>query len=196
MISKKIKQIRIQKGYSQEKLADKTGLSIRTIQRVENGETDPTGNTIIEISKALDVSVEQLLGRRKVEDRSYITSLHISALSFLLFPLLGIFIPLILWINQRDQIRGLTTNAKKLLSFQISWTILLFLGLSAYLVWWNYKVGSLIEISPSVISSIYIPFYLIVGGLYLYNIIITSYNIFMVSSGREIWYKPRIDFLS
>ncbi len=37
----RIKELRSRKGFSQEKLADETGLNIRTIQRIENGETEP-----------------------------------------------------------------------------------------------------------------------------------------------------------
>ena len=45
---------------AQEKLANKSGLSLRTIQRVENGETIPSGETLKRISAALDVTPNQL----------------------------------------------------------------------------------------------------------------------------------------
>lgn len=38
-LAQKIKSLRNRKGFSQEELAEKTGLSLRTIQRIENGET-------------------------------------------------------------------------------------------------------------------------------------------------------------
>lgn len=38
---KLIKELRIKKGMTQEELADKTEVSARTIQRIENGEVDP-----------------------------------------------------------------------------------------------------------------------------------------------------------
>ncbi|NGP77550.1 helix-turn-helix transcriptional regulator [Balneolaceae bacterium YR4-1] len=196
MISKEIKEVRIQKGYSQEKLAKKSDLSLRTIQRVENGETEPRGDTINRIAEALGVPANKLIGNQKVKDNSYLTSLHISALSFLLFPLLGILIPILLSTIQRDENWHLTVNAKKLLSFQITWNIVLFVGLLGYLSWWNYKVGTITVVSPSIVSSIYMPLYLLVGGLYLYNFIVVSFNIIQVSSGKEAWYKPRVNFMS
>ena len=41
----KIQELRKQKGMTQEDLADKTGLSVRTIQRIESGEVDPRSYT-------------------------------------------------------------------------------------------------------------------------------------------------------
>lgn len=195
MVAEKIKQIRTQKGFSQEELADKTNLSLRTIQRVENGKSDPRGNTLIRIADALNVTIDTFIDSQKEEDKTYLASLHISALSFLLFPLLGIILPLIFWISKKNQIKSLTTHAKKLLSFQITWTILLFMGLIGFLFWWNYKIGAMSDISPSIVSEIYFPFYFFMGGLYMYNLVIITYNVLRVSTGKNAWYKPKINFL-
>lgn len=195
MVAEKIKQIRTQKGFSQEELADKTNLSLRTIQRVENGKSDPRGNTLIRIADALNVTIDTFIDSQKEEDKTYLASLHISALSFLLFPLLGIILPLIFWISKKNQIKSLTTHAKKLLSFQITWTILLFMGLIGFLFWWNYKIGAMSDISPSIVSEIYFPFYFFMGGLYMYNLVIITYNVLRVSTGKNAWYKPIINFL-
>ena len=40
-LAQRIKNLRNRKGFSQEELSVKTGLSLRTVQRVENGETEP-----------------------------------------------------------------------------------------------------------------------------------------------------------
>ena len=196
MIAKKIKQLRKQVGYSQEKLAEKAEVSLRTIQRLENGKTDPRGDTIIRIAKALDVSLDDLIDWKQEEDRTYLTFLHLSALSYLLFPLLGIIVPLFLWIARKNKIKELNKNAKELLSFQITWTLLLFLGFISYLIWWNYKISTITDISPSIISDFTIPFYTIFGVLYSLNLVMIIYNTFLVSSGKNTWYQPRINFLS
>ena len=39
----RVKELRNQKGISQEFLAEESGLSLRTIQRIEKGESNPTG---------------------------------------------------------------------------------------------------------------------------------------------------------
>lgn len=196
MIAEKIKQIRTQKGFSQEELAEKTNLSLRTIQRVENGKSDPRGNTIIRIADALNVTIDTFHDPQKEESKMYLASLHISGLSFLLFPLLGIILPLLLWISKKDQIKCLTTHAKKLISFQITWTILLFLGLIGFLFWGYYKIDAISDISPSIVSEIYFPFYFFVGGMYMYNLVIITYNVLRASAGKNVWYKPKINFLS
>jgi DNA-binding XRE family transcriptional regulator len=45
IISARIKETRIDKKLSQEELSEKSGLSLRTIQRLENGESVPRGDT-------------------------------------------------------------------------------------------------------------------------------------------------------
>jgi transcriptional regulator with XRE-family HTH domain len=196
MLSDKIKRFRNELGYSQEKLAEKAEISLRTIQRLENEKSEPRGDTLIRIAKALDISVDDLIDWKKDEDRSYLTLLHLSALSYLLFPLLGVVIPLVLWIAKKGKIKELDKNARQLLSFQITWTILLFSAFISYLIWWNYKSSAITEISTSIISDFTIPFYTIFGALYAFNLIVIVYNAFLVSSGRKVWYNPRINFLS
>lgn len=45
-LAKKIKELRGRKGMSQEELAEKSQLSLRTVQRIEGGETEPRGDTL------------------------------------------------------------------------------------------------------------------------------------------------------
>ena len=56
-----VKELRKSKGLSQEELAKKSGLSLRTIQRLENGETEPTGETIKRVSTILNVTPSELI---------------------------------------------------------------------------------------------------------------------------------------
>lgn len=48
-----IKELRIKKGMTQEELAEKTELSARTIQRIENGEVDPRALYLTDDCKSL-----------------------------------------------------------------------------------------------------------------------------------------------
>ena len=59
-LAQAVKDLRKRKGFSQEELAEISGLSLRTIQRIENGETKPTGETLKRISNALDISPDKL----------------------------------------------------------------------------------------------------------------------------------------
>lgn len=60
-LSQRVKELRKEKGLSQEELAKKAGLSLRTIQRVESRETEPTGDTLKRIATALDSTPAELL---------------------------------------------------------------------------------------------------------------------------------------
>ena len=64
MISEKIKYYRKKSGLSQHKLAVKAGLSLTSITHLEQGvATQPTIQTIIKIADALDISIDELIGR-------------------------------------------------------------------------------------------------------------------------------------
>lgn len=57
-----VKELRKRKALSQDELAKSAGLSLRTVQRVENGETIPTGETLKRIAAVLEVAPDELLG--------------------------------------------------------------------------------------------------------------------------------------
>ncbi len=54
-----IRKLRLQRGWSQEQLATLTGLSVRTIQRVERGAT-PGLESLNALAAVFDVDIEQL----------------------------------------------------------------------------------------------------------------------------------------
>ena len=58
-IGKNIQKIRKSNGYTQEKLAENSGISRVALSAIENG-TIPNGYTMINISKALDKKVEDI----------------------------------------------------------------------------------------------------------------------------------------
>ncbi|NGZ89455.1 helix-turn-helix domain-containing protein [Psychroflexus maritimus] len=67
-IASKIKEIRKSKGFSQEELAEKASVNLRTIQRIENGENQPRGTTLQLIASVLGLSVEDLNAETKPSD--------------------------------------------------------------------------------------------------------------------------------
>jgi transcriptional regulator with XRE-family HTH domain len=56
-IGKRIKEVRLKKGLSQEDLAEKSNVNLRTIQRIENNETTPRSKTLNLIFSTLEVEV-------------------------------------------------------------------------------------------------------------------------------------------
>ena len=60
-IGDNIRKRRTELGLSQTELANKVGVSMRTIQRIEKGETHMRMTIAISLSRALDVSIDSLL---------------------------------------------------------------------------------------------------------------------------------------
>lgn len=128
ILSERIRQRRMQKGYSQEYLADSAQLSIRTLQRIEAGQTEPRGHTLIALADALDVAIEDLMDFTKKSDRSILHLINLSALSYFLLPLGNIILPLIIWILYKDKVEGVGRFGKRQVFIQTGWTMLIFLS--------------------------------------------------------------------
>ena len=56
-IGKRIKEIRLKRGLSQEELAEASKVNLRTIQRIENNETKPREKTLQLIFNALEIEI-------------------------------------------------------------------------------------------------------------------------------------------
>lgn len=124
-VAQKIKQIKLAKGYSQEELADRSKLNLRTIQRVENEETEPRGKTLQLICLALGTTTEELLQYGEKSDKSFMIYYHLAVLAGLAFPLGNLILPFILWVTKKDIIKNLKDDGKPLLNFQITWSIVM-----------------------------------------------------------------------
>jgi transcriptional regulator with XRE-family HTH domain len=65
MIARRLKELRRKFGWSQQKLAEKAGLSYNTITKIEQGAaTKPTIQTMIKIADAFQISLDKLVGRK------------------------------------------------------------------------------------------------------------------------------------
>jgi len=56
-----IKRLRLEKGWSQKRLAEEAGLSQSFIHSIEVGQKSPTIRSIRKIAKALGVPVEEII---------------------------------------------------------------------------------------------------------------------------------------
>lgn len=61
-----VKQLRLQRAWSQEQLAEMAGLSVRTIQRIENGER-PGLETLSALAAVFEVTVAEIGGEASRE---------------------------------------------------------------------------------------------------------------------------------
>jgi transcriptional regulator with XRE-family HTH domain len=63
MISRNIKNIRVKKGISQDRLSKLADLSLNTIVKVESGKSpNPTIGTLMKIARSLGVSINEIIG--------------------------------------------------------------------------------------------------------------------------------------
>jgi transcriptional regulator with XRE-family HTH domain len=60
IVAKKISETRKAKGLTQEELAEKSKVNLRTIQRIENNESEPRGKTLNLICDALQMDTTEL----------------------------------------------------------------------------------------------------------------------------------------
>lgn len=190
-LSQKIKQLRSTKGFSQELLAEKSQLSLRTIQRIENGETGVRGDTLKRLAAALEITTEELSGKKlEVTDKRNPTLLNLSALSFLAFPLLGVVVPLVIWATQKDKTSYMDSTGKKLINFQLSWCILFFI-LNVLII-----VPKIMHVSLQIFGPLGRPesFMLMLASLYLLNFLLIIINTIRSSSQKSVFYQPAIPF--
>ncbi|MCP2042453.1 helix-turn-helix domain-containing protein [Pontibacter sp. HSC-36F09] len=122
-LGNRILEIRKRKGLSQEELSEMAGISLRTLQRIEKGETEPRGYTLKSICQALNVDVEEVYDYGKEPDKSVLLLMHLSVLSYLLMPLGNLVFPLIIWITQKKKVLHVYEQGISLLNFQITWSL-------------------------------------------------------------------------
>lgn len=67
VLGKRIANLRKQKGMNQEEFADVSGKMINTISNIERGLSDTKVTTLMSISKALNISIEELFSETKHE---------------------------------------------------------------------------------------------------------------------------------
>lgn len=97
----KIQVLRESKGLTQTELSEKSGLSLRTIQRLEAGNV-PKGFTLKAIAKALETKPEELLIFQEITNIDRAKLINLSVLSGLVIPFSGIILPLILTYKTKD----------------------------------------------------------------------------------------------
>jgi transcriptional regulator with XRE-family HTH domain len=122
-----IKEHRLNKGLTQEELAEKTGISVRTIQRIENNEGDPRSHTLHLLAEALGIDFDLIKKGEKnekepttlAESKFWLPLLHLSALFLTLIP------TLLIWFYKKDQIDRVREHGIDLINFQLSMLMLI-----------------------------------------------------------------------
>ena len=73
-----IKELRIKKGMTQQQLADNSGITLRTIQRIENGEVKPSLHSLNTISRVLEADLSALIRQSASKPYEFIVNFKIT----------------------------------------------------------------------------------------------------------------------
>ncbi len=72
LIAKRIIEARKINGLTQEELAEKAQINLRTIQRIENNENEPRGKTLNLICNVLKIDVSELISSERLQKKNSI----------------------------------------------------------------------------------------------------------------------------
>ncbi len=154
----KLNEIREKLNLTQEELSNKSGISVRTIQRIESG-NEPRGQTLKILAKTLGIKENELLKKQEIPDGInliLLKAINLSSLPFTVIPPVNIVVPLIIMFVKK-QFNPLT---RQIVSVQILWTVLsvIIFMLSAFMKNW-FSIGnefSLVVMIVLVLTNVFI----------------------------------------
>ena len=142
-------------------MADKTEVTARTIQRIENGEVDPRAYTLQMIAKALEVDFslfvehesEEKPESQKLDNNSWLALIHLSGIMPLIIP------TLLLWKNKKNKTKDMKHHLFAAISMQLCiWLI----SLANLWVYWKTNItipligGLLVGCLISIMNTIFV----------------------------------------
>lgn len=126
----RIKNLRIKQGLTQKDLAKESGLSLRTIQRIESENKRLKGHSLKALTEAFQVEQSYLLDpidtaiEENEDDKLIVKFINLSTLCFLLIPFGNLLFPTIIWYKNRKSAM-VDLNGRRMINFQILWTAIL-----------------------------------------------------------------------
>lgn len=126
----KLRKIRVANNLTQEELSNQSGISIRTIQRLEKGRAVGSSHTLKALAKTLGTQPRDLMGleeNQHVEENetNKLKLLNFSILSVLLLPFGNLIMPALIFFKHRKN-KNVNQVGRKIISFQIVSTLILF----------------------------------------------------------------------
>lgn len=166
-------------GMSQGLLAEKSGVTIRTIQRIEKGEVNPQLQTIKLLADALEIGVDEIAvlenpSEEKVHSK-WLLFLHGSPLLGFIFPF-SILFPLFIWIHKREDNHIYNKHGVRIINFQLNMTIIYILAMISLVT---------VEKWGFIFFILAVPF----------NFVIVTLNVFTSTLHRKAFYPVAIPFL-
>lgn len=169
------------RGLSQEQLAEKTKVTVRTIQRLEKGEVTPHLRTVKMLAAALNIEVDELLQLDNPKDeaiqKKWLLLLHASPFIGFVIPFLNILLPLFIWIHKRDDNPLYDKSGRSVINFQVTMTLIYAIALIALVTVEGYGFFFFVSIIP-------------------YAVLVMLANVIAVVKSNKHYYPLSIPFLS
>ena len=188
----KLKNIRESQNLTQEELSEKSGISVRTIQRIEAGQ-EPKGYTLRVLAQTLEISEKELQNtsseteveqsivhqpnNEKTEeiDFSKVKFINLSSLPFVVLPVLNIVVPVILMYVLKMKYPII----KQIISVQILWTII---APIVFMIGIFLKLGRQFTLALIVV-------------IILSNLFIIIRNAMEIDRSKKLYYRLNFSFL-
>ena len=183
-------------GFSQHQLAESAGVSLRTVQRMENAEAIPRMDTVKRLFQIFGLSPDEVFDWTKTEDKQYLIWMNLSGLAFLLIPLLGVILPIVMWMSRKDKITGVNEQGRALVNFQLTWALVYYLWatFSDWIIgYFNFSGNG--DVSPDIVYNYLHVRVFVIFFIYLFEIIMISLNNYRIKKGLKVKYLPKINFL-
>jgi len=136
------------RGWTQEELAEKAGVTALTIRRIESGLVNPQAYTLKLLAKSLDIDFRELVdepaptpeeqplrppsaeaGERisiqTFAESRFLVLMHLLPLSMVIIPAGNILLPLLLWAMKKEEYEEYDIQGRAVLNFQITMTLII-----------------------------------------------------------------------
>lgn len=188
-----LKKIREKRNLTQEELAEKSGISVRTIQRIEAG-TTPKGYTLKTLAESLDVSENDLLTSKTIKEEIVIDEvidtteenhslfnsvlikiINLSSLPFAWLPIANFLPPLLIMLFTKEK----SPIVKQIISLQI------FLAIISPIIFMLIALLKLGSVSVMITMIV----------LVLANVYIILRNAYEIDKKQSLRYKLNFSFI-
>ncbi|AZA61123.1 helix-turn-helix domain-containing protein [Chryseobacterium indoltheticum] len=188
-----LKKIREKRNLTQEELAEKSGISVRTIQRIEAG-TTPKGYTLKTLAESLEVSENDLLISETIKEEIVIDEvidtteenhslfnsglikiINLSSLPFAWLPIANFLLPLLIMFFTKEK----SPIVKQIISLQI------FLAIISPIIFMLIALLKLGSVSVMITMIV----------LVLTNVYIILRNAYEIDKKQSLRYKLNFSFI-
>ena len=168
------------KGLTQDQLSHETGVTVRTIQRIEKGEVQPHLQTIKLLAEGLEIDVNDLLvldnPNEETIKRKWMMLIHGSPFFGLIIPFANVLIPIFIWVSKSEDNKIYDEHGRAVINFHSTINLLLIVSLLLFFAFPGYNFFG-------------------TGAVFLFGIIFSIKNLMSALSKGTYYYPLSIPFL-